>query len=267
MPSFPLAPHAAFSAVGSDGSAVRAKDGSAVVIPAGATTGLGVTVSPVNTNDAVETSRRAAVQSSLGLVSAASGVQYGPEGTQFTVPVTLELPYDRAHLPAGVAENDLAVHYWNPLSGNWEKLASSVDAQDQIVRAQTMHFSLYQLFGGGAPAGGGVANAAQDAFGLRAAYVFPNPVRGVNAVTIRMQPGLADGVEVHVYDLTGRRVHSSSAFAMSLFDDGNGLGPQDTFDHVWDVSGVGSGVYTYVITAKKAGQGDIHKSGKIAVVK
>jgi hypothetical protein len=77
---------------------------------------------------------------------------------------------------------------------------------------------------------------------------------------------LADSVEVHVYDVTGRRVHSSSAFS---FSNGNDpvLGSQDIFDHVWDVSGVGSGVYTYVITAKKAGQADIHASGKIGVVK
>jgi hypothetical protein len=52
-----------------------------------------------------------------------------------------------------------------------------------------------------------------------------------------------------------------------MLDDGNGLGAQDTYDHVWDVSGVGSGVYTYVLTAKKSGQTDIHKSGKIGVVK
>jgi hypothetical protein len=93
-------------------------------------------------------------------------------------------------------------------------------------------------------------------------------VRGTRLATIRIQPGLADSVEVHVYDLAGRRVLSSAGFQFtSGLDDLNGLGPQDTYDYFWDVSGIGSGVYTYVITAKKAGFADIHVSGKIGVVK
>ena len=263
MPSFPLAPRAAFSAVAADGGAVRAGDRTAVVIPAGATDGLGVTVAPAKP-DVIEAKRQSDVQASKGLIAAAAGVQYGPEGAHFAKPVTLEMPYDRARLPAGVAENDLAIHYWNPVTGDWEKLASSVDTQNQIVRAQTSHFSLYQLFGGGAPASVG---GAADVFGLRAAYAFPNPVRGASQATIRIQPGVADSVEVNIYDVTGRKVHSSSAFALTSTNDGNGLGLQDTYDHVWDVSGVGSGVYTYVITAKKAGAADIHKSGRLGVVK
>ena len=91
---------------------------------------------------------------------------------------------------------------------------------------------------------------------------------GVSGVTIRVQPGLADALELNVYDLAGRRVHASSVFQdRGAFDDGNGLGPQFTYEHVWDVSGVGSGVYVYAVTARKAGQGDILKHGKVGVVK
>jgi hypothetical protein len=104
-------------------------------------------------------------------------------------------------------------------------------------------------------------------FGLRAFYVFPNPARGTKLSTFRIQTGLADSVEVRVYDVTGRKVHSSTDFRFSVADDLNGLGLQDTYDHAWDLSGVGSGVYTYVITAKKAGQKDIHASGKVGVIK
>ena len=110
--------------------------------------------------------------------------------------------------------------------------------------------------------------AADPTFTFHDFYSFPNPVRGQNTVTLRVQPGLADSVEVRVYDLSGRRVYASSSFNnRGAFDDGNGLGPQFTYDHVWDVSGIGSGVYRYVVTAKKAGQTDIAKSGKVAVVK
>ncbi|MFI5346382.1 MAG: IPT/TIG domain-containing protein [Elusimicrobiota bacterium] len=203
-----------------------------------------------------------------GLIEISSPVAFGPEGTHFILPITLELPYDRATLPAGMDESALAVNYWNPATSNWEKLPSTVDRQAQIVRAQTTHFSLYQVL-----AGHGAVSilpvAAPDAsFALHAAYAFPNPARGAGSVTIRIQPGSVDGAEVRIYDLAGRKIHSSDAFSVNpALDDGNGLGPQITYDHVWNVSGVGSGVYTYVVRARKSGQADIVKTGKIGVIK
>lgn len=267
MPALALSARAAFAAVGSAGHAVRAKDRAAVVFPEGAVTSpVGVTVSTPKKSDLLEVRRRADNQSRKGLVAASEGVQYGPAGARFAKPVTLELPYDRASLPAGVSESDLAVHYWNPVLGDWEKLASSVDAQNQIVRAQTSHFSLYQIFGGGSAAS--VPSSINDpTFKVNATYAFPNPSRGGAPVVIRVQPGQADSVSVRVYDLSGRMVHESSNFSQSNFDDGNGFGSQITFDHTWDVSGIASGVYNFIVTARKAGAGDIHKSGKVGVIK
>ncbi|MEK7381680.1 MAG: T9SS type A sorting domain-containing protein, partial [Elusimicrobiota bacterium] len=136
------------------------------------------------------------------------------------------------------------------------------------VKAKTTHFSLYQVFSGTVSAAAFVPLAADATFTFRDAYAFPNPVRGVGTATIRIQTGQADSVEVRVYDVSGRKIHSSSNFSLNTnFDDGNGKGPQYTYDHVWDISGVGSGVYQYVITAKKAGQSDIHKTGRVGVVK
>ncbi|MDD5302555.1 MAG: hypothetical protein PHS14_05530 [Elusimicrobia bacterium] len=268
MPALALSARAAFASVGRDASVVRSKDRTAVVIPEGAATaGLGVTVSPPKKSDVLENRRQADVQERKGLVAAASGVQYGPEGTHFAKPVTLELPYDRASLPAGVAENDLRVHYWNPVVGDWEKLESSVDTQNQIVRAQTTHFSLYQIFGGGSAASA-PATVNDPTFAIHAAYAFPSPSRGGAPVVIRVQPGLADSVTVRVYDLSGRMVHESSNFQNRIgYDDGNGFGQQYTFDHTWDVSGVGSGVYKFVVTGHKAGAGNISESGKVGVIK
>ncbi len=136
------------------------------------------------------------------------------------------------------------------------------------MRAKTTHFSLYQVFTGTATPAATLPLAADASFGLKAAYAFPNPARGAGAVTIRIQPGLADSVQVNVYDVSGRKVHSSSNFRdLGAFNDGNGLGAQFTYEHVWDLSGVGSGVYTFVVTATKGGERDIHRSGKIGVVK
>lgn len=268
MPALALSARAAFAPVGRDGRAVRSKDRTAVVFPEGAVTApVGVTVSPPKKSDLMEIRRQASVESRKGLRAAAEGVQYGPEGTHFAKPVTLELPYDRASLPAGVTENDLAVHYWNPTLGDWEKLESSVDARAQIVRAQTTHFSLYQIFGGGSAASA-PASPNDPTFAVHAGYAFPNPSRNGTPVVIRVQPGLADSVSVRVYDLSGRMVHESSDFRnRGGVDDGNGFGSQFTFEHTWDVSGVGSGVYNFVVTGRKAGAGDIKATGKVGVIK
>ena len=87
-------------------------------------------------------------------------------------------------------------------------------------------------------------------------------------MTFRVQPGLAETVEVRVYDVAGLKVHESSDFAFrGAFDDGNGKGAQDTYDHAWSVGGVASGVYTYVIKASHGGNKPIVRSGKVGVIK
>lgn len=203
---------------------------------------------------------RAAAAGADKLGAGGEAVSFGPEGTRFNVPVTIELPYDPALVPVDKL-GELAVHYYDPGAKTWTPLVSSVDPVRHVVSAQTTHFSLYQ------PLGHGIGVTAADAsFGLKAAYAFPNPVHS-GAVTIRIQPGVADSVSVRIYDVSGRKVHESSDFALNQLDDGNGLGAQYTYDHLWDVSGVGSGVYTFVITAKKAGQADLHKTGRVGVSK
>jgi hypothetical protein len=200
-----------------------------------------------------------------GFKAVSAPVVFGPEGTRFAKPVTITIPYDPSLLPAGADESSLTVRYWNPSSQHWEAMPSQVDRVARVVRAQTTHFSLYQVLA--APASGGPAASAASDFSLRAAYAFPNPVHGAGVVTFRIQTGVADSVAVRVYDLAGRKIHESADFTLSTVDDGNGLGSQYTYDHAWSVSGVASGVYTYVITAKKAGSETIRKSGRVAVIK
>lgn len=104
-------------------------------------------------------------------------------------------------------------------------------------------------------------------FLFRDSYAFPSPSRRGHPVTIRLQAGLADSVDVHVYDLSGVLVNRGSPGSPQILDDGNGKGLQYTYDYLWDVSSAGSGVYVYTITAKKAGQSDIRKMGKVGVLK
>lgn len=245
------------------GGKVEREDKASVIVPAFALAqDIEITVSSAGV-DSLGTSDRKKRMEDKGLKRASEPIEYGPEGTKFSAPVTLVLPYDAALAQAyGLGERELKVHYWNPSRNEWEPLESTVDTIQRTVSAKTDHFSLYQVLG---PA---IGIAAIDDFGLRDGYAFPNPSHSGSAVTFRMQPGSVDAIEVRVYDLAGRKVHSSADFRfLGVFDDGNGKGAQNTFDHVWNVSGIGSGVYTYVMTAKKAGQSDIRKTGKVGVIK
>ncbi|MEK7383590.1 MAG: hypothetical protein AAB262_09955, partial [Elusimicrobiota bacterium] len=253
-----------------DGGSVARKDHAAVDIPSGAVSrDLKVTVSTPTAGIADESNRKHAVDDKQ-LKVASPPVEYGPEGTKFAAPVTLTLPYTPALLAlAGVKEADLKVHYWDREKAQWEDMDSEVDSKAHTVKAKTTHFSLYQVFSGTVmPAALMPLATADPTFTFHDAYAFPNPVRGTSVVTIRMQTGLADSVEVHAYDVSGHKVYSSSNFTLNPgLDDGNGKGMQYTYDNVWDISGVGSGVYLYVITARKAGKPDIHKTGRVGVIK
>ncbi|PIR15042.1 MAG: hypothetical protein COV48_16555, partial [Elusimicrobia bacterium CG11_big_fil_rev_8_21_14_0_20_64_6] len=247
-----------------DGAKVERDDGAGVHVPKDALdVDLEITIDKGDEN--LDKEQKTAKRRDMKIKAVSEEVEYGPEGTTFNTPVTLTVPYDANMIAAqGINEDELKVYYWNPALKDWQAMSSTVDKKNKAVSAQTSHFSGYQV---GGPGGGIGVAAAIDEFGLRDGYVFPNPSRGGASVTFRLQPGLADSVEVRVYDLSGRKVHSSSDFRLSVLDDGNGKGNQNTYDHAWDVSGVGSGVYTFVITAKKAGQSDIRKTGKVGIVK
>jgi hypothetical protein len=256
------APPAARKQVNRDlGGEVQRLDHAAVKVPAGALSQtLDLTVS-----HPPEDSRREQAATTAGNLPASLPVAFGPEGTVFITPVKLTIPFDATLLKAmRIRESDLKIHYWNSIAALWEPLTTYLDSKNGTATANVSHFSTYQIFG----TGGYATSAAIDEFQMRNAYAFPNPVRGLSTVTIRVQTGPADSIVARIYDLAGRKIHESSLFSgLGAFDDGNGLGPQFTFDHVWDVSGVGSGVYTFSITAKKAGLKDILKNGKIGVIK
>ena len=232
-------------------------------VPGGALAAdLEITVDKGDENQDKE--QKIAKRKELKITAVSAEVQYGPEGTTFSAPVTLTLPYDAALLASlGLREDNLKVYFWNPTLLDWQAMPSVVDKVNKTVNAQTTHFSAYQV-----GALGGIGVAALDDFGLRDGYAFPNPSRNGNSVTFRLQSGSVDSIEVRVYDVAGRKVHSSSDFQFrGAIDDGNGKGVQNTYDHVWGVTGIASGVYSYVMTAKKAGQKDIHNTGKIGVIR
>lgn len=237
-------PNAAFSLATGDGASLRTPAGSGVVIPQGAlSSGLGVSVEAAAPADPAEERRRDEARSRRELTAAGPAVQFGPEGTRFAKSVTIELPYDPSSVPPG---SQLVVEYWNPATQDWQDMPSSVDEVSHVVRAQTTHFSLYQVHAQPAAA----ASTAAGPFALGAVYAYPNPARSGRGPVIHVEAPGADSIEISVYDIGGRLV-------------GQGAGP----DFAWDVSGVGSGVYVFTATAKKAGSPDLRAHGRVAVIK
>ncbi|MBI5241471.1 MAG: hypothetical protein HY926_13445 [Elusimicrobia bacterium] len=205
LPPLPVSAHAALAQVAAaHGQAVRAADGSGVVVPAGALlAGLAVSVARETKAEAAELLRRESGMARRDLAAAGPAVQFGPEGTRFVKPVTLSLPFDRTLFADATAQASLAVHYWNPGRGDWEALPSVVDAAAGLVRAQTEHFSLYQVLSGAGPAAAGAA--------VGSARVACNPLRpGCSPLKIGNLPADA---RVRIYTLSGTLVKDLGADA------------------------------------------------------
>jgi len=202
-------------------------------------------------------SKRAAAQMQAGLSAAGPGVEFGPDGTQFDIPATIELPYS---LASDQQAGTLALYWWDPEAGKWTQVPTEMDASKAKLRARVSHFSLYQPMAQSAR-----PSAASEAFALHEIYVFPNPARGEAKPTFHVEVGLADGLSIRIYDVSGRLVHSGGIEGSpGTVDDGQGL--EYAYEYVWE-GRIASGVYFYAIEAKKAGQGSLRKTGKLAVVR
>ena len=245
LPALSVSKHAAIALVGPQGGAIHAKDGSGVVVPQGATSSLlSVTVSPAPT--AIVTAGQSSAEAAQGLAPAAAGVQFGPEGTQFAKPVTIALPYNRTQLPEGFQESALTINYWNSATSAWQTLASVVDTVNQVVSAQTSHFSLYQLMVGSGTVKGIVSAAAGTVADVQIAC---NPIRP-NCAPMRFQ-NLPAGARLRVYTLSGVLIKDFST-------DANGLASWDGTNQ--NGASVATGIY--MIYAQGAGTS---KTFKVAV--
>ena len=248
-----------------EGGSVSRKDKAGVIIPAEALPDdLKITVSSAPIQDtAGEDSRRQAIARS-NLVAASPPVKYGPEGTQFQTEVTLVLPLSPSFASAkDASEQSISVYYWNDEKGRWEELKSEVDKKDLTVKAKTTHFSLYQVLvsSKGMETTTRAAADPEAAFTFRELYVFPNPARAGAKPTIHLAVGKADQVIIRIYNVAGQQVHEASL-------DGNPqvINMQYAYEYAWD-GHIPSGVYFYVVEAKKGGQGSIRRTGKMAVVR
>ncbi len=165
----------------------------------------------------------------------------------------------------GVGEGTiLAIWSMNSLpSGNYTIKLSATDAFGNSAST----YDIFQIEPGHVSLDRPAIAPATAAFGLLAHYAFPNPSNHGSSVDFRLQPGEADSVDLHIYNTAGRKILTTTIYNSTLLDDHNGLGTQYTYDYIWGVGGVGSGVYTYVFVAHKSGQTDIVVTGRAAVIK
>jgi hypothetical protein len=98
-------------------------------------------------------------------------------------------------------------------------------------------------------------------FILGEVYFFPNPAVSKNP-TIHMECGIADSVEMRIYDVAGDLVHETRIEQAPQV-----INNKYAYEYAWDSSGIASGVYIYVVVAKKSGETDIRVMKKLAVVR
>jgi len=71
---------------------------------------------------------------------------FGPDGATFDPPITITMKYDPAALPAGVAEEDLVLAYYDAATGTWVELTDIVvDTVNHTVSGKASHFTQFAV--------------------------------------------------------------------------------------------------------------------------
>ncbi|MBI4657151.1 MAG: fibronectin type III domain-containing protein [Elusimicrobia bacterium] len=183
---------------------------------------------------------------------------FGPEGAKFLKPLEIVLPYDSASIQPD-EENALKIAYWNAQTKTWEILDSLVNNTNKEVSAKTGHFSIYQIVSTNEPL------QVQSDFKLGEVYVYPNPARGGAVPVFHIETGIADRVEIYIYNVSGELAHKTVLTGIpQLIDDGQGQ--QYAYEYSW--SGyISSGIYLYIVKTEKSGLETLKKTGRFAVVR
>jgi hypothetical protein len=110
---------------------------------------------------------------------------FGPNGATFNPPITLAWSYDPAALPAGVAEQDLVIAYYDTATSKWVELQCVVDAANNKITASVSHYTTFTVIGTLKPA----------AFTLSSLVVSPVQVAPGQKVDISMTVANTGGLQ------------------------------------------------------------------------
>ncbi|OGS20974.1 MAG: hypothetical protein A2252_04590 [Elusimicrobia bacterium RIFOXYA2_FULL_39_19] len=101
-------------------------------------------------------------------------------------------------------------------------------------------------------------------FRLNEAYAYPNPAKNGYKPTIHIACGIADSIEIKIYNIAAELIHSQQVAGSDWKIIDNKI---YAYEYQWDISGIASGVYIYYIDAQKSGENPIKVIKKCAVIK
>ncbi|MBI5574460.1 MAG: lamin tail domain-containing protein, partial [Elusimicrobia bacterium] len=197
-----------------------------------------------------------------GLVEVGAGFEFEPSSVQFNNNVVITLPYDT------VLSSQSYVYYvcsWDKVEKNWKMMPTvEMDEDSKQVSCNAKHFSLYKVFAKPVRIQAILSSKveADPAFVKGEIYSFPNPAKRGKCPTLHIECGVADKVEIRIYNIAAELVDSTE-----LYGTPQTIRNKYAYEYNWDISDIASGVYIYVIRAKKSGYGDIKATGKAAIIK
>jgi hypothetical protein len=200
--------------------------------------------------------------SAMGLAPVSAIYDMGPEGAVFDPPGIMIFHYSSSTLPAGDREEDLGVYHYNSLTGQLDKpLGQILDTENKTITVPISQFSSIFLVLASGPAGRGTAPGPDPSFRLGEVYAFPNPAKHGKRPTVHVECGIADSVDIRIYDIAGDQIASVQLGTPSIIDN------KYAYEYDWDISDIASGVYSYMAQAKKAGEQEVRVMKKMAVIK
>ena len=104
--------------------------------------------------------------------------------------------------------------------------------------------------------------APNAAFVQGEVYAYPNPAKGGYQPKIHVECGIADSIEIQIYNIAGELVHKDEITTMPIIKNN-----KYAYEYTWDISDKASGVYLYLVRANKDGEKTIKVLKKLAIIK
>ncbi|MEW6557624.1 MAG: hypothetical protein AB1349_09750 [Elusimicrobiota bacterium] len=178
---------------------------------------------------------------------------------KFDKPVKITIPYTAQDVN-GLNENNLKIAYLlNETTNDYEVLESEVDTDAKTVSANVLHFSIYAIVYQQPQ----MTPEPDTTFRKGEIYACPNPAKRGVFPKIHIEVGLADKIEIKMYNIAGELVQSTELYSSDVKSDAT----KYYYEYPWDISNVASGIYVSTIEAKKSGFPDIKTTRKMAVIK
>jgi hypothetical protein len=105
-------------------------------------------------------------------------------------------------------------------------------------------------------------NTVNSTFKLGEVYCYPNPAKNGKNPTFHIECGIADNVELRIYNIAGEMIYFVN-LTKNLTLENN----KYVYKYSWDVSNVPSGIYIYSIKAERTNEIPIKVVKKLAIIK